>query len=77
VRDGKRKVSEYSAIDPFNLALAEELTRSIACQGFIAVAYTDQPGLQGEILRVLEDLVDATARLDRTGNGQIAVRLEP
>ena len=39
-------------------------------EGTFAIA-----GLQGKILRMLEHFMDAPARLDRPGYGQIAVRL--
>ncbi|MCY1522966.1 hypothetical protein D9M68_578470 [compost metagenome] len=60
-----------------DLVLAEELASRIGCEGFVAIADADQPSLQGKILRMLEHFMDATARLDRSGDGQIAVRLEP
>ncbi|MNR40153.1 hypothetical protein D3C85_1584150 [compost metagenome] len=60
-----------------DLVVAEELASRIRCQSLVVIADADQPSLQGKVFRMLEHFMDATARLDRSGDGQIAVRLEP
>ncbi|MOA08057.1 hypothetical protein D3C78_1277930 [compost metagenome] len=72
--DGQAEVAGGADRDP---VLAEEPARLVAVQGFVAVAAADQPGTQGQVFGVLEHLVDAAASLDRAGDGQLVVGLEP
>ena len=55
---------------------AEEIPAAGVRQLVIAVPRHEQAVLQGQVLRMLEHLINAAPGLDRAGNGQMAVLLE-
>ena len=55
----------------------EERARRIAGERGVVVTFADQPGLQRQPLGVPQHLVDAAAGLDRAGDRQRVVGLEP
>ncbi|MNQ80171.1 hypothetical protein D3C85_951370 [compost metagenome] len=57
--------------------LAEKRPYGVAGQQAVIIAVFQQTRVQRQHFRVFQHFIDAAARLDRAGNGQMAILLEP
>ena len=74
-RDADRQAQVPGRADLDGVA-SEELPRGGSGERGVVVADADEAGFQGEVLGMLEHLVDAAARLHGASYGQMAVHLE-
>ena len=57
--------------------LREQLEETLFCQHGVVVGKVQHPAVQGNVLGGFQHLVNAAPGLDRAGNGQMTVQLDP
>ncbi|MNE28768.1 hypothetical protein D3C80_1222240 [compost metagenome] len=75
--DDANRQAEVAGRTHGNAVLAKEGPRLVAVEPGVVITRLQQSGRQGQVFSVLEHLIDAAAGLDRAGNRQQVVSLEP
>ncbi len=75
--DDADRQAEIAGRADSDLVAREEGAHRVAGEAGVVVIQRQQAGRQRQVFGVLEHLVDAAARLDRAGDRQVAVALEP
>ncbi|MDT4872646.1 hypothetical protein FQZ97_1078430 [compost metagenome] len=75
--DDANRQAEIAGRADGDLVAAEEGPGRVAVEHAVIVGWLQQACGQRQLLGMFEHFIDAATRLDRTGDGQVAVLLEP